>query len=292
MFARARAALCVAHLLLALDSFAQSAPPAQFLGRAERPAAKAARPSPPGLENMEGLPRVLNLGPIPVVPDQSPNPRGLRQTGISRSIPQDVMASGTHHMLPGGHSIWRLIIDTPGATGVRLHFTNFSIGAGLVWIYPADRPVASQFVDGPYTGRGPHNDGTFFTGVIESSRITIEYLNPILGSTDSPPPFLLDFLVHLWGESQAVFENSPRESLSLPGVTQPDVKPSLLEYTSPPITEPRTLASCHLDVNCYPQYASSAGGVVGLSFVGDDGKSYVCSGAMINTRSSNFVPTC
>lgn len=284
------ALLWLTFLAGTLSTFAQSTPPAQFLGRPDRPAERAATLLPPGIAVTEDLPAVLNLGPIPVLPNQSPNPRGLPQTGISRSLPPNVMASGTFHVLAGGKSIWRLTIDSPGASGVRLHFTNFSVGDGLVWIYPADRAIASQLIDGPYTGRGPYNDGTFFSGMIESNRLTVEYFNPVLGSA-TPPPFLLDFLVHSWGESAAVFENaSINDPTSPPNVVKSELKFSILDQTKWPAITSRMAAACHLDVSCYPQYSSSAGGVVRLSFVGDDGNSYVCSGAMINTRSSSWVP--
>ena len=72
--------------------------------------------------------------------------------------------------------MYRIQVHSPGARGIRLHFTNFSVGSGSVWVYaqPA-QDQAHKLVFGPYTDQGPFHDGTFWTGTVQSDSVIVEF---------------------------------------------------------------------------------------------------------------------
>jgi len=45
--------------------------------------------------------------------------------------------------------------------GLRIHFSEFSIGAGKVWVH------SGNSADGPYTGDGPYGNGDFWSSTVE-----------------------------------------------------------------------------------------------------------------------------
>ena len=45
---------------------------------------------------------------------------------------------GTSETLPDGHRVWRMAFRSPGAAGLRIHFSNFDVGKGSVWVYGKD----------------------------------------------------------------------------------------------------------------------------------------------------------
>jgi hypothetical protein len=70
--------------------------------------------------------------------------------GIERSLDAAAQAAGEWLALDDGRAVWRMAIQSDGASGVRVHFHDFAVGNGAVWVYSEDR---SQ-VFGPYTGSG------------------------------------------------------------------------------------------------------------------------------------------
>lgn len=66
--------------------------------------------------------------------------------------------------------VWRLQITSPAARALRLHFKNFNVGKGRVWLHNK----AGQ-VYGPYTGQGMFGDGDFWSDSVPGDHLTIEY---------------------------------------------------------------------------------------------------------------------
>ena len=57
--------------------------------------------------------------------------------------------------------LWRLKMTSPGARAMRIHFRDFAIGAGSLWLHSASGQVV-----GPYTGSGLYGDGDFWSGIV------------------------------------------------------------------------------------------------------------------------------
>jgi lysyl endopeptidase len=65
---------------------------------------------------------------------------------------------------------WTGVVESPGASALRLHFVNFFLPRnGELYLYSDEGEVV-----GPYTGRGPHADGEFWSHTLRGSRLTLQ----------------------------------------------------------------------------------------------------------------------
>ncbi len=244
---------CIAALVLLASPWASAQiPPVEpgYFYRTEKEAAvKAAAPLAPGLAAALPPPIEVALGPLTdaeraAVPANTTAP----VVGIHRRLPGPV--AGAWETFRSGRWLWRVALRSPGAAGFRLHFTGFDAGAGRVWIHD-NRPAQPQ-VFGPYTGRGIHGDGDFWSDVVFSESAVVEY-EPASGP--QAIPFRIAEIAHLWEEIGPV----------------------------------RQAASCHLDVSCQNEWADSAKGVAHIVFE-KEGSSFVCSGSLLMTRNRTGTP--
>jgi hypothetical protein len=80
-------------------------------------------------------------------------PGPLVRTGVHRRLPATAPANGTWDTTAEGRQVWRLVVRSPGSTGIRVQFSEFSVGTGKVWLH--DRIHSA----GPYTGQGLFGNG-------------------------------------------------------------------------------------------------------------------------------------
>ena len=67
--------------------------------------------------------------------------------------------------MPDGGFAWTMALESPGATALRVHFTDFSTGPNAeVYVYNMDGEAF-----GPYTGSGPGNSGDFWSNTVTGS---------------------------------------------------------------------------------------------------------------------------
>ena len=91
--------------------------------------------------------------------------------------------------------LWRLKTTSPGARAMRIHFRDFAIGPGSLWLYSASGQVV-----GPYTGSGLYGDGDFWSGIVFGDSLTIEYL-PDGASAKEAVPFQIVAISHIWDDA-------------------------------------------------------------------------------------------
>lgn len=209
------------------------------------------------------IPNIVANAPVPAPFDQEPlsplesrvHRRGpLRQIGVRRAVPQAALANLALSTSAEGRAILTAAVRSPGARRIRLHFRDFHVGPGEVWIYAS----GAQTAVGPYTGSGIFGTGEFWAAAVAGDTATVAYVAP-RGATPAAFPFHVDSISHLWSA-----DASPASDAA---------------------------ASCNLDATCYPDYQNAAAAVVLYDFIADDGSGeYSCSGAMINTRSSSLKP--
>jgi uncharacterized protein (TIGR03437 family) len=177
----------------------------------------------------------------------------LVQKGVRRPVPATALRP---NLVPtaDGSTVLTMAVASPGATRLRIHFTNFRAGAGEVWVFAA----GDQFAFAPYTGAGPNQDGEFWAAAVDSDTAIIAYTAPA-GQTPARLPFTVDALLHEW---------------------QAPERPAA------------DAASCEVDAACLPDYHTAATAVVRYSFIRDapDNGSYVCSGVMVNTTGKSLKP--
>ena len=95
----------------------------------------------------------------------------------------------------GNGRLWRVQIQSPGASALRVHFQNFNVGAGRVWLHTTEGQVY-----GPYTGQGMYGDGDFWSDIVFGPSFTLEYQpgpdDPITVE-QGPVPFRIHKISHL-----------------------------------------------------------------------------------------------
>src|SRR5579864_2903923 len=111
---------------------------------------QADRTQPPSRMLALERPASLSLGGLTAAERATIGAVGMAQRiGVHRAISDGTLDKGTWSALADGRRVYRMEIRSDGATGLRVQFSNFSVGAGKVWVHSA------ATVDGPYTARGP-----------------------------------------------------------------------------------------------------------------------------------------
>jgi len=176
---------------------------------------------------------------------------GPKRVGLVRDIPEAAAASTSTAMLldsrSDGQSVWTLAIRSPGAFGMRVHFTEFDAAEGTVLLYAYDRE--QLIVHGPYTGVGPNHSGDFWTPSLPGEEVYVEMAGAQM------PRFVVSQIVH--------FDEDPG-----------------FEATDGTANSGGPLP-CHLDVMCYgvSEAARQATGQMNI-VVGNE--VYVCTGTLLN----------
>lgn len=101
-------------------------------------------------------------------------------------------ASETPHPYPTGNNrkpvVWQETVSSPGAQSIRIHFVGFSLGPGDFLTITAVDGSESQ----TYTGRGPFDDGEFWSFTVEQDDAVIA-----LHSGNSPEyGYQIDAIAH------------------------------------------------------------------------------------------------
>lgn len=186
----------------------------------------------------------------------------LKTVGVHRQTGVDLQVDGRWQSMSSGERIFRVSLRSPNAEGIRLHFENFHVGSGRVWIHDGKDETE---VFGPYTGDGPWKDGAFWSDYILAETITVEFEPAADFHEGDPIPFTVREISHLADAGSVM----PRPSLKS--------------------TARSAAAACHLDASCYPEWQLSAKGVARMLFEVEGGAA-TCSGTLLNTRTQSNVP--
>lgn len=258
--------LPVAVLLLVINAWGQQVIRETFPERSpsEPQALQKQAPAPASLHLAgafrEGL-NVYDLGPVSAEQLTAADRRAAREyahvhprprrVGLVRSLgaaPLSIEKAALHVALPDGTAVWTLAIRSPGAFGIRIHFTHFRAGSVLVYARVGDDVI----VRGPYTGKGPDGSGDFWTASLLGDTVFIE-----VSGSEAPRLEIPEILHFDKNPAGPVQEQEEAEAAQLP---------------------------CHLDPMCYgsPPVHPAARDVTGqMNFV-KDGSAFVCTGTLLN----------
>jgi hypothetical protein len=275
-FLRASSASLCLLLISSCAIFAQRKEPAIYNGTG---ATERAKQQPPSKSLTLARPRTFALGALSAEESKLLGPVGFKQRiGVHRALP-NALDGGTWTTLPDGGSLWQLGLRSDGAAGVRVHFTEFSVRTGKLWVHAGDA------VDGPYTGDGPFGNGDFWSGTVEGDSVTVEYQAAPGDASTTLPPFRIRAVAHqaslVGREIQA-----PRRPLSFTAIT--DAAASTEKGTAVDVA-----ASCNLDVKCYPDWDAARRSVAHIQFEetqGPEQGTFLCSASLIATRDNSFKP--
>ena len=194
--------------------------------------------------DLGNAPRV-DLGRIdPSLRTQRSPRSGVLRVATHRTVDAAQLSQGTWQTATDGSPVWRLAITSQNALGVRLHFTNFSVGPGKVWVHDTNTPANQVF--GPYSGTGRNGNGDFWSEAVFSPTVEVEYVPAAGASASGQPPFTISELVHLWqfGPYQAPLPGSSDSAADTFSPFRAVPALSAQQATSPDY-------SCYLDAACY-----------------------------------------
>lgn len=183
------------------------------------------------------------------------------RTGIIRELPKATqvrgksVSAGSWNAVPGG-SVWAMALASPGAYGIRVHFSEIKLPEGArVLVYNVANPAE---VYGPYT-------------------------DPVVRRSDL-------WSATCFGETAAIECFVPSGSdASEVSLTVDKVVHNYVDLRSLPSTQ-GVAGSCTLDVSCFTQWLNTSFGVAGVGSVGDNG-SFFCSGCLLaDTVPDTAVP--
>ena len=117
---------------------------------------------------------------------------GLTPVGVNRSLPQDVISQGEWSTSPEGKRVWRLTLTSADAEAMRVHFRDFHVGDGNVWLLGPDNAAATT---GPYSKDGLLGDGEFWSDLVEGDSLTVLY-EPADNSAVDTVPFSPSAIAH------------------------------------------------------------------------------------------------
>jgi lysyl endopeptidase len=186
-------------LLPALLSGSAAGQPLNRLGSLERQARA-------GVETLPAMPPTFKLGVSTPAPyrlgfvqktelDAVVGHPQLPLIGIERSLDAAPQARGEWLALDDGKAAWRMAIQSDDASGLRVHFHDFAVASGAVWVYSEDR---SQ-VFGPYTGTGIDETGDFWSHTVFADTVVVEYL---ADERVEAVPFSITRIAHLLASEQ------------------------------------------------------------------------------------------
>lgn len=150
-----------------------------------------ARPANRARNHAARSPRLYSLPGVPAAGLRSPTQKiGALPVAVHRDLPPLDAAAGDAETFPDGTSLWRMALHAPSALALRLHFSRFHIEDGLVRVYAPEEPDPDA-----YEKQGPFGDGRFWTRVIFSDTVIVEFETH---GALRELPFQIDRLSHIF----------------------------------------------------------------------------------------------
>ncbi len=187
--------------------------------------------------------------------------------GLEKAAMADKFArssAGSPALDADGGFIWTSSLNATGATALRLHFTNFRLPPNTaLYLYNDDGQA-----HGPYTGKGPHGDGDFWSHTVFGEHVWIQVRSE---SSDTSVLHEATFDITEISHLGARFELA---KVAGGDASKADCSGNI---------------SCVENAECYDwdilSYARKA--VAKITFEDpDDGLSYTCSGGLLNDQNS------
>ncbi|GKS84873.1 trypsin-like peptidase domain-containing protein [Acidovorax sp. SUPP1855] len=227
-------------------------------------------------------PARIDLGPLDQSKEAVASDFGPRQVGSPRSIAQTATASATLQQLQwtptaSGGQVAALSFSAEGAHGLRLGVLVRQLpGSAVLRVYSQARPSAVfeiagqevlQIIERNQTSGDTSDAGrTWWTPDTGGDEATLEIELPS-GTPASAIDLSVPRLSHIY------------DNLSLPTAEELEQQTKINESDA-----------CNLDSTCYDDYAAQRNAVARMLFVRPDGKTYVCSGTLLNDRDGTGTP--
>jgi len=179
------------------------------------------------------------------------------RVGVNRALPAgpvDPATAGTWTTLADGTAVWSLVLEAPGATGLRVHFAHLALPEGARVVVAGGSGEEAQ----AYSGKGPAGKGFFWAAAVPGTVVRIEYQDPNGGPVR--PLLEIDQVSHLYAAAAV---------LGLPEAS-----------------EEAALLPCHEDVNCHVVDQTAKTAVARILYVKPEG-TFACTGTLLNDADPN-----
>ncbi len=208
--------------------------------------------------------------------------KGMLQVGVHRPVSASMMAQGAWQKNSDGSSVWRVTLQSNNAIGLRVHFSNFSVGDGKVWIHDTANPPKQVF--GPYSFLGDHGNGDLWTEAVFADSVEIEYQPDSQDPTSGLPPFQIAELAHL-------YRFAGREAPSNGSAAGSAKSPYILEQTPVAKASAQPNYSCFIDATCKENISAVSLAAPATAFLlfSQTGGEFQCSGNMLNAPNGQPV---
>ena len=179
--------------------------------------------------------------------------------GASRTV-----AGGLLERSPDGRLTWTAAFSSPGAGALRLHLQDPRLPPGArIFVFSA-----SGETHGPYSFEGGTRPEGFWTNTVFAEEIFLQVLLPPSGG---PASLAVDAVVH---------------------IEHPGFAPGAAMRASPALLPKSQI--CFVDRSCvtpaeFPSIDAASHSAAQLTFV-DAGDAFICTGALLQTTTSSFVP--
>jgi lysyl endopeptidase len=274
--------LIAGAILMSVPAFSQEILSTDSAAYHAKASARSARTAAlrPSVRFRLAAPRTLELKPLTgqeSIPTATA--RGNRVAGKSRPIAWDSLPQASSETLPDGRTLWRMAFRSPGAAGLRIHFSNFDVGAGSVWVYAKENGKTPS----AYSGKGLFGDGDFWSEVMIADTAVVEYQSE---GADAPAelPFRIDEISHVL---PSLFNRpvSAAPKLNLPSHSREadTLKSSVLDGMP-------NASSCNFDVACASDLWRTMSHAVALYVLQEDEYLVFCTGTLMNNIQRSFRP--
>ena len=204
---------------------------------------------------------------------------GVRQeTGFARLLPSTATVAATAGLMqwqatPSGGNVAAISFVSAGAVGVRTGVVVYRMPRNaVIRLYAPDKGVAFETSGAAVlesvqrnldAGGESEAARTYWTPAVDGEESTLE-IELVAGSLPKDLVIAIPRLSHLYQSALAV----PRAELGRAGAA----------------------GSCQVDISCDKAFATESNATAKMSFVAQDGRSYVCTGTLLADRPGSGTP--
>ena len=177
---------------------------------------------------------------------------------------QGSLSLGQAAIQADGTFVWTTSVRSAGASALRLRFTGFDLPKGAaLYLYNDDGQA-----HGPYVGQGPHGSGEFWSHTVfgDTAWVQLHFASRLEAKGQLPVTFEIDKISHLGGGFQLPARMDANKA---------DCSNNIY---------------CVENAECYdwPELSAARRAVAFLNFEDEyDGKTYGCSGGLLNDKDTS-----
>ena len=187
------------------------------------------------------------------------------QIGVNRSVQVTPKTRAQKTVNPDGSEVIVLIIKSPRASGIGVHFRNFEVSDGEeVYVHGAGD---NSVVFGPYTNKGPWGSGEFWSGTVDGDRVVVEFYKR---TDENEQGFEISEVSHIFPELDLRLRT--KQSDYSGAASTADITAQVL--------------NCEVDASCYGKTQKNA---VARILYNDNGL-FVCTGTLLNDIAQDHIP--